>query len=65
VVVGQEAKLHISPFPEAASTGTIKAGRLVRPEKTHGDYVLIQDETGRSGWISKGTFERIAELPHT
>lgn len=64
VIVGQEAKLLISPFPEAASTGTIKAGRLVRPGKTHGDYVLIRDETGRSGWISRGSFERIAELPY-
>ena len=64
VVVGREAKLLISPFPEAASTGTIKAGRLVRPEKTHGDYVLVRDETGRSGWISRDGFERIAELPY-
>ena len=63
VIVGQEAKLQISPFPEAASTGTIKAGRLIRPEKTHADYVLIHDETGRSGWISRDSFELIAELP--
>jgi tetratricopeptide (TPR) repeat protein len=63
VVVEQEARLLISPFPEAASAGMIKAGRLVRPGKTHGDYVLVRDETGRSGWLDRDNFERIAELP--
>jgi tetratricopeptide (TPR) repeat protein len=63
VVVGQEARLLISPFPEAASTGTIKAGRLVSPGKTHGDFVLVRDGTGRSGWLGRDSFERIAELP--
>ncbi len=64
VVVGQEARLLISPFPEAASTGTIKAGRLVRPGKKHGDFVLVQDETGRNGWLDQENFKRIAELPN-
>ena len=64
VVVGQEARLLISPFPEAASTGTIKAGRLVRPGKKHGDFALVQDETGRSGWLGRNSFKLIAELPY-
>ncbi|MEA2116567.1 MAG: tetratricopeptide repeat protein [Thermodesulfobacteriota bacterium] len=63
VVVGQEARLLISPFPEAASTGTIKAGRLVRPGKKHGDFVLVQDETGRNGWLDQENSKWIAELP--
>lgn len=63
VVVEQEARLLISPFPEAASTGIIKAGRLVRPEKKHGDFTLVLDETGRSGWLERDSYERIAELP--
>ncbi len=63
VVTGGDVKLLISPFPEAASSGTIKEGRLVRPKKTHGSYVLVQDATGRKGWISEDSFERIAELP--
>ena len=64
VVTGQEARLRISPFPEATSSGTISAGRQVRPGKTHGDYVLVRDKTGRSGWIGKDSFERVAELPN-
>ncbi len=63
VVVEQEARLLISPFPEAASTGIIKTGRLVRPGKAHGNFVLVQDETGRSGWLDRDGFERIAEPP--
>ena len=63
VVVEQEARLLISPFAEAASTGKIKAGRLVSPGKTHGDFVLVRDESGRSGWLGRDSFELIAELP--
>ena len=65
VVQGKEARLLISPFAEAASSGTIKAGRLIRPGKRHGDFVLIRDETGRSGWLHRRDFQSIAELPHT
>ncbi len=64
VITGENVKLLISPFPGAASSGTIKEGRMVRPEKTHGDYVLVRDKTGRSGWISKDGFAQIAALPH-
>jgi len=63
VVTGDECRLLLSPFPGAASTGTIKAGRLVNPGKIHGSYVRVTDETGRSGWLPQGCFERIAELP--
>jgi tetratricopeptide (TPR) repeat protein len=63
VVTGENVKLLISPFTGAASSGTIKEGRLVHPEKTHGNYALVRDKTGRSGWIANNDFERIAELP--
>lgn len=61
VVIGTEARLLVSPFPQAASTGTIKAGRMVRPKKTHNDYILVQDETGRSGWLNRANVEEIAD----
>ena len=64
VVVGQKARLLISPFPEAASSGAIKAGRRIRPGKIHGDFVLVRDESGRSGWLDRKNFEPIAELPY-
>ncbi len=63
VVTDDQARLLISPFAEAASTGTIKAGRVVRPRKTHGDFVLVRDETGRSGWLHRNQFEAIAGSP--
>ena len=64
VVIGDKTKLLISPFAEAASSGSIRAGRLIRPGKNHGQYVLIQDETGQTGWIGMESFLLIAELPN-
>lgn len=61
VVMGTEARLLISPFPQAASTGTIKAGRMVRPQKKHGEYILVRDETGRSGWLHSDMVAKIAD----
>lgn len=52
VVVVADARLRLSPFQSAASTGIIQEGRLLTPLKTHNDYVLVMDETGRSGWLA-------------
>ncbi len=51
VVITDRARLLISPFTGAASSGSIRAGRLVRPDRTFGGFVLVTDETGRSGWL--------------
>ena len=59
VVVAQDARLRVSPFASAASIGTIQEGRLVRPGKSHGNYFLVEDETGRSGWLAAEAFELI------
>ncbi len=64
VVTGEDSRLLISPFAEAASSGSIKAGRLIRPGKTHGEFVLIRDETGLSGWLSRDSFLLIGALPN-
>ncbi len=64
VVVREDVRLLISPFAESASAGGIKTGRVVRPGRAHGDYVLVEDETGRSGWLAQGDFQLIAELPN-
>lgn len=58
-VVQKDTRLLISPFADAASSGSIKAGRLLRPGRTHGDYVLVEDETGKSGWLAQDSFEQI------
>jgi len=63
VVIEDRTRLLLSPFPGAASTGTIKAGRLVRPQKTHGNYVRIEDKTGRNGWVKQSCLEPVAKLP--
>ncbi len=62
VVVVQDARLQVSPFESAASIGTIQEGRVVHmgKVKTHGNYFLVEDETGRSGWLAAKSFESIA-----
>ncbi len=60
VVIGEDVRLLLSPFAEAASTGSIKAGRLIRPGSEHGNFVLITDETGHSGWLARESFQRIS-----
>ncbi len=60
VVVAPDARLQVSPFVSAASTGTIQEGRLLTPLKAHNNYVLVKDETGRSGWLAAEDFIQIA-----
>lgn len=62
VVIAADARLRVSPFSSAASTGTIQEGRLVRPEKSHGNYFLVKDETGRRGWLEAAAFESIVPM---
>jgi tetratricopeptide (TPR) repeat protein len=60
VVVARDARLLVSPFESAASIGSIQEGRLLRPGKSHNNYVLVEDGTGRSGWLAADAFETIA-----
>jgi tetratricopeptide (TPR) repeat protein len=59
VVIKEDSKLLISPFSGAASVGAVKQGRLVRPEKEYEDFVYLQDETGRKGWLSRNAVDYI------
>ncbi len=60
VVVVPDARLRVSPFATAASVGVIQEGRLLRPGKNHNNFVLVVDETGRSGWLEREAFEPIS-----
>lgn len=59
VVIQEEVRLLLSPFAAAASQGALQAGRLVTPLRTHADYCLVKDDTGRSGWIEAEGLEYI------
>jgi len=61
VVLAEDTHLVISPFADAALAGDIKAGRLIRPEREHGDYVLVTAETGKSGWLAKDSFALVMD----
>ncbi len=60
VVVVKDARLRVSPFDSAASVGVIQEGRLMNSGKKHNNYILVTDETGRSGWLIADAFELIA-----
>lgn len=60
VVVVTDATLRISPFASSAASGSIQEGRLLTPVKTHNNYTLVKDGTGRSGWLVSDAFMFIA-----
>ncbi|CAK8725293.1 TPR repeat-containing protein [Candidatus Electrothrix laxa] len=62
VVLAEDTHLVISPFADAAPAGDIKVGRLIRPGREHGDYVLVKTETGKSGWLVKDSFALVTEM---
>lgn len=59
VVVSPEVKLFISPFASSAPIGALQEGRLVYPQKTHGDFSYVIDETDRKGWIPTALLEPV------
>lgn len=61
VVIVADGRLLISPFASAASIGAIQEGRLVYPEKEHGDFVYVTDETRRTGWIPRDSIARVSD----
>ena len=61
VIIADDARLLLSPFAESSPLGSIQAGRLVRPGQEHGNYVFVQDETGRSGWLERKHFQLLLE----
>lgn len=61
VVTAGDVHLRISPFQAASSIGNLMEGRVIRPVRRHGDYYLVEDGSGRSGWLHQGDFETISE----
>lgn len=59
VVIANDARLLLSPFPSAASVGAIQEGRLMVVEKSHGDYLYVADENGRRGWMVATQLEEL------
>jgi hypothetical protein len=64
IVTAADARLLLSPFAKAEVVAPLKEGSRVRPlGKTHGQHELVRDENGRSGWLERGSFQRIAARP--
>jgi tetratricopeptide (TPR) repeat protein len=68
VVIAADARLLISPFASATSVGAIQEGRLVYPQKNHGPFTYVRDESNRQGWILSTDIEIVcvgSKLPIT
>ncbi len=61
VVVSPDVKLLISPFESSTSIGGLQEGRLVYPQKKHGDFSYVTDETDRKGWIPTSMIESVCQ----
>ncbi len=61
VVISPNMKLSISPFESSASIGALQEGRLVYPQKKHGDFSYVIDETDRKGWIPSSMIEPVCK----
>ncbi len=61
VVISPDAKLFISPFESSSTIGALQEGRLVYPQKTHGDFSYVIDETDRKGWIPSSLIEPVCK----
>lgn len=61
VVLSPDAKLFISPFESSATIGALQEGRLVYPQKRHGDFSYVTDETDRQGWIPSALIEPVCK----
>lgn len=59
VVIQDNVPMRISPFDTSESKGLIKEGRLVSIREHHKNFVYIEDETGRNGWLKR---EELAEI---
>lgn len=59
IVITPDSRLMISPFSGAASVGDIKPGRKVYPLDKHSDFIYVQDEGGRKGWLPGSVLEPI------
>ena len=59
VVTRNGAHLLVSPFDSAASSSSIKNGKVVQMARTYKDYVLVKGLNGKSGWIQKDAIEPV------
>jgi len=59
VISTEGVHLRISPFEASSFTGKLQEGLVIRPIKSHGEYYLVEDRSGRSGWLHKDDFQLI------
>ena len=51
VVTAKNARLRVSPFDSAETSGVVKDGKMVNLADTYQGYVFVKLPTGTSGWL--------------
>ena len=61
VVVDKNPQALVSPFPGAGEQAgfTPAPGATVKIEKAYNDFLLVADNAGHAGWMSKGQIEPV------
>jgi tetratricopeptide (TPR) repeat protein len=59
VVTRNGTHLLVSPFDSAASSSSIKDGKVVQIARIYKDYVLVKGPNGKSGWIKNDAIEPV------
>jgi tetratricopeptide (TPR) repeat protein len=62
VVVDKNAAALISPFPAAQTVFSPVAGETVAVQKAYGDFLLVTDHAGHTGWVSKAQVTPVVPL---
>jgi tetratricopeptide (TPR) repeat protein len=64
VVVDKSVPLRVAPAIGAESSGSLPEGDSVTIQDTHGDFALVQDSTGRRGWLSQAQIAQVIAKHH-
>ncbi|EFK05504.1 conserved hypothetical protein [delta proteobacterium NaphS2] len=51
VVTAKNARLRVSPFDSADTSGVVKNGKMVNLADTYQGYVFVKMTNGTSGWL--------------
>ncbi|HDZ91684.1 MAG: tetratricopeptide repeat protein [Deltaproteobacteria bacterium] len=53
VVIRNDSQLRISPFDSASACSSLPDGKVVSIDRAYRDYLLVNGDDGKSGWIKK------------
>jgi tetratricopeptide (TPR) repeat protein len=59
VLLAPKTSLQIAPFEKSPTSFSLPGGMIVQTVKENGNFVYVQTDEGRTGWVSKKDLEKI------